>query len=168
MLFSPGGASGIKDRTNDASQPEAEAAGRNDGQPNAARWQRLDALWEETHRGRLPFRCPRAVADLRSRGNGTAFVANPTPRDGSGWTRCCWKKHTGGGYPSGFWCPRALADQTQIVCASSCVNLRASKKLCPGALLAFLARVRRQTGFWQVPGRGPVPSGIAVNGGFHR
>ena len=30
----------------------AEAAGRHDGQPNAARWQRLDALWKEKHRGR--------------------------------------------------------------------------------------------------------------------
>jgi len=49
--FSPGEAPGIKDQTNDASQPGAEAAGRHDGQPNATRLERLNALWEKHTRG---------------------------------------------------------------------------------------------------------------------
>ena len=40
-----------------------------------------DALWNEKHQGRLPFRCPRAVADLRSRGTGRDVCAPTRGRD---------------------------------------------------------------------------------------
>jgi len=46
--FSPGEAPGIEDQTSGSLQPGAEAAGRHDGQPNAARWQRLEERWSES------------------------------------------------------------------------------------------------------------------------
>jgi len=77
----PGEVSGIKDRTNGASQPGAKAAGRHGGQLNAMRWQRLSGLWEETHRtpGAAPLPVPTRAVCRRpeEQGQRGGMMVNP-------------------------------------------------------------------------------------------
>ena len=52
IIFFTGAASGSGRSTHNVKR--SRGSGRHDGRPNAARWQRPGAQWEETHRGRLP------------------------------------------------------------------------------------------------------------------